>query len=379
MSKKLTAARVRSAPAGVYGDQFGLRLRVLPSGTRQWVWRGTVDGKRVDRGLGGYPVVTLAEARDMALECKRAARRGDDDPRTLRGGRSVPTLAEAADRVIALRADGWKDDRTEAQWRASLRDHAAPLMGTRVDRITAADVLGVVGPIWNDKRETAHRVRTRISSIMRWTIAEGHRVDDPAGEAIRAALPKNGNGEKLHHRAVGHADVADVLTTVRSSRAWWATRLAIIFTTLTATRSGEARQARWDEMDGATWAVPASRMKTNRPHRVPLSTQALAVLHEARRLGSGGGLVFPSARSTRPVAGALLRALLADLDTGTTLHGMRSAFRSWAADAGVDREVAEAALAHVVKGVEGAYQRSDLFERRREVMERWADYTTPQK
>ena len=219
---------------------------------------------------------------------------------------------------------------------------------------------------------------------MRWAIAEGHRADDPAGEAIQAAMPKNGNGEKRHHRAVGHASVADVLANVRASTGWWGTRLAIEFCTVTATRSGEARQARWSEIDreAGLWTVPAERMKTGKEHRVPLSRQALAVLDDARALGGGApgavdGLVFPSARAPRAVAGTVLMALLADLDTGTTLHGMRSAFRSWAAEQGVDRETAEAALAHTVKGVEGAYQRSDLFERRRALMQDWADYVMP--
>ena len=374
MAKKLTAAGVRAAKPGVHGDQFGLRLRVLPSGTRQWVWRGTVAGRRVDLGLGGWPVVTLAEARDMALECKRAARRGDD-PRAVRGGgRSVPTFAEAAEKVIELNAAGWTG-RTEAYWRASLRDHAAALASMAVDRITPADVLAVLTPIWHAKPETADRARVRISTVLRWAIAEGHRGDDPT-EAVRAALPRNGRGEKRHHKAVAHADVAEALRVVRESGAWWGSRLAIEFATLTATRSGEARQARWSEvdMDAKVWTVPASRMKVPKPHRVPLSTQALAVLDEARRLGDGGELVFPSARVARPVAGQVLTALLRDLDIPGTLHGMRSAFRSWCADEGVDREVAEAALAHTVQGVEGAYQRSDLYDRRRELMQRWADY-----
>ena len=361
MATKLTAAGVRAAPPGVHGDLHGLRLRVLPSGTRQWVWRGTVEGKRVDLGLGGFPYTSLAEARELAFQYRKAARSGVD-PRTLRGGRSVPTLAEACERVIALRMDGWKDGgRSADQWRASLRDHAAPLADVRVDRISASDVLRVLTPVWHAKPATAHRVRTRISAVMKWAIAEGHRPDDPAGEAIRAALPKNGNGHTRHHRAVGHASVADVLAKVQESGAWAGApgaRLAIEFCTLTATRSGEARQARWDEIDAEaqTWTIPGARMKTGKPHRVPLSRQALRVLDEARRLGGDDGLVFPSARVPRPVAGPVLGALLRDLDTGTTLHGMRSAFRSWCADTGVDREVAEAGLAHVFRGVEGAYQ-----------------------
>ena len=202
-------------------------------------------------------------------------------------------------------------------------------------------------------------------------------MDDPAGEAVRSALPKNGNGEKRHHRAVGHADVVDVLATVRSSSGWAGARLAVEFVTLTATRSDEGRAARWDEIDqeGRTWTIPGERMKTAQEHRVPLSRQALAVLDEARRLGDDE-LIFPAARGRGAIAGPVLGALLRELNIPGTLHGMRASFRSWCADTGVDRETAEAALAHVVRGVEGAYQRSDLLTRRAEVMQTWADYVT---
>ena len=251
----------------------------------------------------------------------------------------------------------------------------------RVDRITASDILAVLNPVWHRRPETAHRVRTRISAILKWAVAQGYRTDDPT-EAVKAALPKNGHGEKDHHRAVHHRGVADVLAKVRdTSGAWWGTRLAIIFATLTATRSGEARQARWCEIDleAKVWTVPGSRSKVGKDHRVPLSRQAVEVLDAARRLGKDGDVVFPRARGTDPVAGGVLMALLRDLDTDTTLHGMaRASFRSWCADAGESRELAEMALGHVVQGVEGAYQRSDMCERRRDLMARWADYCMPE-
>ena len=357
MASKLTVAKVRTAGPGVYGDQFGLRLRVLASGARQWVWRGTVNGRRVDYGIGGFPVVTLAEARDLALEMKRAAFRGDD-PRTVRGRRGVPTFGEAAERVIAMRAPGWKDSgRTADQWRASLRDYAGALAPMPVDKVTAADILAVLNPVWHRRPETANRVRVRISTILRWAIAEGHRGDDPA-EAIKAALPRNGNGEKRHHAAVHHRDVAEVLRAVHGHRAWWGTRLAIVFATLTATRSRETREARWSEidMDAKVWTCPGDRSKVGKDLRVPLSRQALEVLDEARRLGADrdGDVIFPRARGTDPVAGGVLMALLRELNTGTTLHGIaRASFRSWCADEGIDRELAEMALGHVCRGSRG--------------------------
>ena len=287
-------------------------------------------------------------------------------------------FAECAGKVIALRSPGWKDTgRTADQWRASLREHAGKIMDMPVNRIDAAAVLGVLMPVWNDRPETANRVRVRIGSVLRWALAQGYRSDDPS-EAVKAALP-SAKREKLHHRAVHHRDVVGVLRAVNESHAFWSMPAAVVFATLTATRSGEARTVAWSDIDvdEKTWTIPAGSMKMNRPHRVPLSRQALDVLAEARRHGDDDeATIFPAARADRPVAGGVLGQFMRDLGTGT-LHGMRSAFRSWCADTAVDREVAEAALAHVVGGVEGAYQRSDLCDRRRELMQIWADYIVP--
>ena len=375
MAKRLTERKVRTAGKGIHVDEHGLRLRVTAGGSRQFIWRGTLNGRVVDRGLGAWPVVTLEEARDIALDCKRAARRGDD-PRSVIRAAGIPTFAECAEKVISLREGAWKDGgRTGEQWKASLRDHAGPIMETPVNKIDAGAVLGVLTPIWLSRPETANRVRVRIGAVLKWALAQGYRADDPS-EAIKAALPAV-KREKVHHRAVHHRDVADVLRKVSDAGAFWSMRMATTFATLTATRSGEARSARWDQvdMDEMTWTIPAESMKMGKAHRVPLSRQALDVLREARRLGGDRDIIFPAARADRPVAGGVLGQFMRDMNTGT-LHGMRASFRSWCADTGVDREVAEAALAHVVQGVEGAYQRSDLCERRRELMQRWADYIT---
>ena len=275
---RLTAAFVRTINVpGRYGDgfgSFGLSLLVKPRAhggvARSWSQRLRIDGKPRNVGLGPFPLVTLAEARDAALENARAVRKGTD-PREIRPAErpAVPTFAEAAESVIELHRAGWKGTgRTEASWRASMRDHAGALMPTRVDRITTGDVLRVLTPIWHAKPETAKQLRARIGSVMRWAIAEGHRADDPAGDAIAGALPrKNGNGTR-HHRAVPHADVAGVLATVRDSGKWWGASLAVQLATLTATRSGEACNARWCEIAGDTWTVAAERSKTGKDHRV---------------------------------------------------------------------------------------------------------------
>ena len=379
-STGLTALFVRTvghsgrSGADKHGDRHGLILRILPSGSKQWIWRGTVRGKRMDLGLGGYPYVTLAEARQKAFEYRKTARAGRD-PRLSR--RDVPTFEEAAGKVIAIHRASWRSGgKSEAQWRASLRDYAMPQLGTKgVDEITTADVMAVLLPIWSAKPETARRVRQRIGAVMKWAVAQDYREGNPAGAAIGSALPRHGKSRR-HFRALPHGEVAAALDAVRASGAWTGTKLAFEFLVLTAARSGEVRQAAWEEMDAgtATWTVPGARMKAGRTHRVPLSSRALEILGEARRVSTAGTLVFPSANN-RVLSPSTLSKLLRENGVDAVPHGFRTSFRVWCGDTGVAREVAEAALAHVVRDkVEAAYARGTLFERRREVMERWGRY-----
>ena len=374
--RKLTAAFVRTVDrAGKYGDEHGLILRVRPTGSKHWIWRGTVGGRRVDLGLGAYPYTSLAEARQTAFEHRKCARAGGD-PRSR--ARSVPTFADAADKVIAIHRPSWRPgSKSEGQWRASLTDYAIPSLGSkRVDQISTADVMGVLLPIWSTKAETARRLRQRVSAIMKWAIAQGYRPDNPAGEALGAALPKN-SGQRAHFRALPHAEVAAAVQKVRTSQAWAGTKLALEFLVLTAGRSGEVRLTRWNEIDleTATWTVPPSRMKAGRQHRVPLSGRALELLQEARRTADRSGLVFPSNWHGRALSQSTLSKLLRDLSIPCVPHGFRTSFRTWCGEVGVAREVAEAALAHVVRNkVEAAYARGDLFEPRRPVMEAWSRY-----
>ena len=379
MAKKLTSAFVRTvATAGKYSDEHGLMLRVLPSGSKQWVQRIVVRGRRCDIGLGGYPIVMLAQARETALENRRLARAGGD-PLALRAQPDVPTFEAAAAAVIELHAATWKDSgKSAAQWRASLDTYAMPRLGTMpVNRIGMGDVMAVLLPIWNDKRETARRVRQRIRAILQWAIAKGYRTDNPAGDAIAAALPKNGNVVQ-HQRAIPHCEVAAAIRAVHGSDAGVSTRLAFEFLVLTAARSGEVRGARWDEidLDAATWTVPAERMKGGRPHRVPLSARALAVLAESAEIADGAGLVFPGSRRGKPLSENTMGKVIRDLGIPCVTHGFRSSFRDWAAEStNTPREVCEAALAHTVRDrVEAAYNRTDLFNRRRALMEQWALY-----
>lgn len=347
---------------------------MLATASKQWIWRGTVRVKRVDFGLGGYPYTSLAEARQAAFEHRKLARAGGD-PRALR--RSAPTFAEATEKVIAIHRDAWRPgSKSEAQWRASLRDYAMPRVGQKgVDEITTSDVMAVLLPIWTSKAETARRVRQRIGTVMKWAVAKGYRPDNPASGAIGAALPKN-SGTRQHFRALTHSKVRSALDTVRASSAWAPTKLAFEFLVLTAARSGEVRGARWEEIDfeSATWTVPANRMKAARKHRVPIP--ALKVLRRAQELADGTGLVFTSPTG-RILSPSTLSKLPRELGIRAVPHGFRTSFRVWCGGAGVAREVAEAALAHVIRDkVEAAYARETLFARRREVMEAWAQCVT---
>ena len=380
--KRLTAAFVRTVKPAErlkrYGDGNGLYLLVKPGprgGGRSWVQRLAIHGVRRDLGLGSAELVTLAEARQIAWENRRIARAGGD-PRVAGAGHS-PTFAEAAETVIAMHRPTWRDAAgTEAQWRASLSAYVHPRIGHRpVHAIETADVMAVLQPIWTDRHTTATRVRHRIAAVMKWAVAQGHRPDNPAGEALGAALPKV-DARRAHFRALPHGEVGAALARIRSSDGGVAARLGLEFLVLTAVRSGEARGARWDEMDlqAAVWTIPAARMKAGREHRVPLSGRALDVLDEADGIRDGE-LVFPSPRG-RPLHPGSLNRLLGDLGIDAVPHGFRSSFRDWAAECtDTPHAVMEAALAHAVRNpVEAAYARSDLFERRRVLMQAWGDH-----
>ena len=380
--KVLSATFVRSVKVpGRYGDGrggFGLSLLVRETSSdrwsRTWSQRLRIDGVPFNIGLGSYPLTTLAEAREATFQNARAVRLGHDP----RQSAQVPTFEQAAEKVHALHSATWRNPKTASLWWSSMQTYVFPKIGRKqVSSVITGDVLSVLVPLWNEKRETARRLRQRIGVVMKWAVAEGHRADNPAGDAIAAALPKSG-ATPQHHRAVHHAEVAEAVAKVRASGAWPATKLLFEFIILTAARSGEARLATWDEIDLArrVWTVPAERMKSGRTHRVPLSTRALEVLAAAQELTDGSARLFPSPTG-KALSNMTTSKLLTETGIDATTHGFRTSFRSWAAENGAAREVAEAALAHVVAGVEGAYQRSDLFEMRRLLMTRWADHLAP--
>ena len=384
---KLTAlaAKALSQP-GRHGDGDGLYLNVAPSGSKSWVQRIVTHGRRRDIGLGPYPAVSLARARSIAQTNRSAVAEGRDPvaekretrEAALRPAPSVPTFAEAAARVIELRRPTWSNPKHAAQWQSTLQTYAFPLIGGKaVDAVTPADAMAVLAAIWTSKPETATRVRQRMETVMDWVVAQGYRLDNPAGRSLLKVLPKT-QRLKEHHRALPYAQVPGVVRRVRESTAGISTKLAFEFLVLTAGRSGEVRAADWSEVDweAATWEIPAARMKARRPHRVPLSGRAIEILRQALELIDGQGLIFPAARSGRPSSEMVFTALLRRLEIPAVPHGFRTSFRNWVAECtATPWAVGEAALAHNIgNSTEAAYMRSDLLDRRRALMDAWAAY-----
>jgi integrase len=308
--------------------------------------------------------------------------------RARREAEAVLTFEEAARKVHALHLPTWRNAKHGAQFISTLETYAFPKIGkSRVSDVTTADVLAVLSPIWTQKPETASRVRQRIGTVMKWAVAQGWRQDNPA-QSIAQALPKRDKSKIEHRKYLSYAEVADCIVAVQASGAGMSTKLALEFLILTATRSGETRGALWSEIDwgtpatsatsatSATWTIPASRIKAKRDHRIPLSARAVAILREAEKLGDGKSLVFPGTVRGKPLSDATLRKLVNELGFEVDVHGFRTSFRTWAQEkTNYPREVAEAALAHAIKDkAEAAYARSDVFDKRRKMMEAWASF-----
>lgn len=376
--KALTVQAVRNATEpGKYFDGQGLYLRVDTNGSRFWVQRITIRGKRRELGLGSPSLVSLAEARSVALENRKLAREGGDPLQARRDAQAVLTFEEAARKVHAQHLPTWRNPKHGRDFITSLELYAFPKLGKlKVADVNSSDVLSVLTPIWTAKAETARRVRQRIGTVMKWAIAQGWRQDNPA-ENINQALPKV---SKLpsHRKALPYAEVTGCIDAVKASGAGQSTKLALEFLVLTASRSGEVRNSSWDELDleAKVWEVSAERMKMKRPHRVPLSPRAVEVLKAAEMLRDQSGLVFPGSKAGRPLSDMTLSKLVKELGFDADVHGFRTSFRTWAQEqTNFPREVAESALAHLSgDAVERAYARSDLFEKRRKMMEAWAAY-----
>jgi len=380
--KALSSVKVKNlSKAGRYTDGNGLYLVVDPSGAKRWVLRTVIKGKRTDLGLGSISLVSLAEAREEAAKLRKIAR-ADGDPLAERrkDRRVVPTFEEAARTFHGTLIASWKNAKHAAQWVNSLRDYVFPVMGNRrVDHIDSADILKALSPIWLAKPETARRVLQRVRAVMDWAKASGLRSGDNPVEGVSKVLPKQKDTE-THHVALPYTKVAGFIQKLRALDASVAGRLAFEFTILTAARTSEVLNAGWSEIDieKAMWTIPASRMKAAREHRVPLSPRCIAILKQARELSAESAYVFPGRSADKPLSNMVFLMTLRRMKLDITAHGFRSSFRDWASEqTAFPQAVCEAALAHTVKNkVEAAYNRSDLFEKRRDLMTTWSRYCT---
>ena len=327
--KALSAAFVRSAPPGRHADGNGLYLFVQPTGTRSWVQRIVVRGRRRELGLGAAGLVPLAEARELALANRKLARSGGDPLSEKRRADGVPTFAEAAERVLEQKRVGWRGRWHAQNWWRSMERYVFPRIGRRpVSEVNTADVLEILTPIWHVKAATAREVRQRIRSVLEWAVAIDLRNDNPCDRVVPVLGPQH--DIVTHRQALPPKDVAAAIETVRDGSAQPAVRLAFEFLVLTAARSGEVRLATWDEIHaaGAVWTVPATRMKAKREHRVPLCGRALEVLDAARTLSDGNQLLFPM-RSGRSIATSTFPKMLQFHEVAAVPHGHRPSGFHW--------------------------------------------------
>jgi integrase len=387
---RLTARTVEQANRpGYHGDGGGLVLRVDANGNKVWLFRYKANGKVREMGLGPIRDVSLAEAREAAREARRLRRTGTD-PIDAKRERKVAarldaartmTFSQCAAAYIEGHRASWSNAKHAAQWESTLRMYAYPVFGNLpVSAVDTALVMKVLDPIWSAKPETAKRLRGRIESVLDFATVRQHRVgENPARWKghLSNALPAAGKIRNIeHHAALPYDEVGAFIADLRQRDGGAAP--ALEFAILTAARTAEVIGARWSEIDMAAgvWIIPAERMKGRIEHRVPLSEQALAVL---RRVGSQkvNDVVFSGQKLGRALSNMALLMMLRRMGRqDVTAHGFRSTFRDWTAErTGVAREVAEAALAHIVTSkAEAAYRRSDLFEKRRLLMDQWGTY-----
>jgi integrase len=382
---KLSTRFVETAKVGKYGDNGtkGLQLAVSPTGAKKWVFRFQWQGKPREMGLGSVPEVGLADAREKALAARKLVKNGVDPISERQKDRRVPTFGQLANELSNDLGQGFRNNKHRAQWAMSLTRYCEPIRDVSIDVIDTNAVLSVLKPHWMRAPETASRLRGRIEKVLSAAKAKGYRTgENPAawrGHLDHLLPNPNKICDRGHHAAMPYADVPTFMSKLRKSEVVAA--LALEFAVLTAARSGEVLGARWSEidLDAEIWIVPPSRMKAGREHRVPLSDPALAILarlSEARV----SDLVFPGRRRQEPLSASSLQAVLRRMRIkDATVHGFRSSFRVWCGnETHFPREVAEAALAHVVGDkAEQAYRRSDALEKRRALMDAWAAYCEP--
>ncbi|MEK8047728.1 tyrosine-type recombinase/integrase [Ideonella margarita] len=368
----------------------GLYLYVNEGGGRSWVLRTMVGSKRRHIGLGGFPDVPLAAAKERARQLKLDIAQGRDPVEERRAAKhrlvasqvAAMSFQRAAERYIEAHGDSWKSDKHRAQWVSTLVTYAYPVIGVLdVKDVAQQHVLEVLEPIWKTKNETASRLRGRIEVVLDWASVRGHRSgENPARWKghLDKLLPAPGKIHRVeHHRAMPIEEVSAFM--LRLAQHGSVSAMALTFLVLTAGRSGEVRGATWSEIDfeNSVWTVPADRMKAGKEHRVPLSDDALRVLNCVPRVANCD-CIFPSTRGG-PLSDMALTQLMRRMGVDAVPHGFRSTFRDWAGEkTNYPREVAEMALAHTIQNqVEAAYRRGDALERRRQMMTDWSRFLFP--
>ena len=402
---KLTAKGITQiSEPGRYGDGNGLYLVVSPAGTKSWIQRVQIGGKRTDRGLGGVAKVSLSNARKIAAANLGAIQNGKNPfeaghvPAPVKETPAIPTFKKAAEAVAALNLDEWSEG-VGKRWLSRLlggkkgAGHCKAIADLPIDEFTYNDIAELLNPLRAENHETARKVRQALTMVFDWAKVKGYRVDNPADSALNSILRKVKHVPE-NHKALHYTEVAAAIAKVKFGYAMRVTALAFEFLVLTAARSGEVRFADWSEIDlsAGVWEIPADRMKAKRAHRVPLSDQAMAILRQCRYIPDANadedslythtevkeGPVFRMPNGKTLSENALLDRCEKD-KIGATPHGFRTSFRGWAkAEYGARFEAIELALAHSIgTSVTQAYDREDLLEERRGMMQAWSDYLAP--
>jgi integrase len=374
----------RLVEPGRYADGGALYLLVAPGGSRSWILRTVVRGKRTDIGLGSATLVSLADAREEARRLRRIARSGGDpliDRRQARRG--VPTFEDATKQVHSIHGAAFKNEKHRNQWLASLKRVFAVFGSKRVDAVTSADVLAALSGDWLKRPETSRRVLQRVRVVLEWCKAQGFCSGDNPTDGVTKVLPKQREARN-HHPALPYQQLPTFINALRASDAGEIVKLGFEFMILCAARTSEVLNATWSEIDreGKTWTIPAARMKAGVEHRVPLSNRCLEILDRATELSDGGTYVFPGRKPCKALSNMVFLMTLRRMKReDLTAHGFRSTFRDWSVErTNATRAVCEAALAHTLRDkTEAAYNRTDLFEKRRDLMAQWGAFGTSKK
>ncbi|WP_372374166.1 tyrosine-type recombinase/integrase [Vreelandella venusta] len=394
LTSKAVQKLAKEGQKGSTGDGQGLYLQITAGGSVSWIYRFKLNGKQRYMGLGAYPDVALSEAREIAADHRKLVKQGID-PLAAREQKNekeaaLITFTHCAARYIQSHRRSWRNAKHARQWVSTLKSYARPKIGNKpIDEINTQDVLEILTPIWTKKNETAKRVQGRVENILDYAAAHGYR--DPVNPArwrghLDKLLAKPSRIQKVnHHPAMPYDEVADFMATVTGYNSMSSKALQLLI--LTATRTSEVLNSEWHELElnYATWTIPADRMKANREHRVPLSHQAVELLTNLPRV-KGNTHIFAGMKQGRPLSNMSLLQFMRGLGYGPSgeqgnyvPHGFRSSFRDWTGEVtSYPRDVAEMALAHTIENkVEAAYRRGDLFEKRRAMMQEWADYILP--